>query len=79
MTVPLVSDNEAAKNRVSEIVDELGLEPFDAGPLIHARVLEGMALIYMVPYMSGRRQDAFEYYFRRGAAPEKSEGVRPAG
>ena len=37
-----------------------------------------MSVLYMVPYLSGERGEAFEYYFRKGAAPEKSEGVRPA-
>jgi hypothetical protein len=37
-----------------------------------------MAILYLVPYVNGRRQDAFEYHLRRGTAPKESKGVRPA-
>jgi hypothetical protein len=78
VTIPLASDDTAAKAQVASLVSKMGLEPLDVGPLRHARVLEGMSLLYMVPYMNGRREDAFEYYLRRGAAPKQSSGVRPA-
>jgi hypothetical protein len=78
VTIPLAGDDTAAKAQVASLVSKMGLEPLDVGPLRHARVLEGMSLLYMVPYMSGRREDAFEYYLRRGAAPKQSSGVRPA-
>ena len=35
-------------------------------------------MIYMVPYMSGRRADAFEFHLRKGAAPRDSQAMRPA-
>jgi hypothetical protein len=78
VTVPLVGDDVAAKQRVAALVERMGFEPIDLGPLRHARVLEGMAVLYMVPYLSGRRADAFEYHLRRGTAPAASTGVRPA-
>jgi hypothetical protein len=37
-----------------------------------------MTLLYMVPYMSGRRDEAFEYHLRRGTAPRQTQGLRPA-
>src|SRR5690606_35993355 len=42
VTVPLSGDDVAAKRRVARLVDDVGLEPLDVGPLASARYLEEM-------------------------------------
>jgi len=42
VTVPIVGDDRAAKQRVAALAREIGLEAVDVGPLRHARILEGL-------------------------------------
>ena len=41
----VAGDDQAAKDKVLEFVESIGFRPIDAGPLVMARVLEGMALL----------------------------------
>lgn len=78
VTIPLVGDDADAKQKVAALIEKMGFETVDVGPLRHARQLEGLAVLYMYPYMSGRRDQAFEIHLRRGSAPKASTGLRPA-
>lgn len=41
----VASDDQDAKDKTLEFVESIGFRPIDAGPLVMARVLEGMALL----------------------------------
>ena len=64
VTVPLASDDPVAKERVRVLVEKLGFETADVGPLRLSRELEGMVVLHLVPIMQNRREDLWEYYFR---------------
>ncbi|MBM3516027.1 MAG: NADPH-dependent F420 reductase [Alphaproteobacteria bacterium] len=74
----LAANDADAKARASEIVTAMGFEAVDAGPIKNARVLEGMSTLYMVPYMSGKQDQRFEYAVRR-TGHVKLGPVRTAG
>lgn len=43
----VAADDEDAKRTVLAFVESIGLRPFDVGPLVNARTLEGMAWIHI--------------------------------
>lgn len=79
ISVPIASDSPDAKLTVARIVDELGLDPVDFGPLRMARSIEALQMIYMIPYVQ-RRKAMWEFTFRRSnhwACHAASESLVP--
>jgi len=64
VTVPIASDDRAAKEEVGRIVAAMGLDSVDGGPLRMSREIEALQRLYMVPLLQGRRA-AWEIYNRR--------------
>ncbi len=75
----LAGNHVDAKQTVAKLANSLGFEANDIGPIRQARYLEGMAALYLTPYLQGRMKDAFEFYLRTGASPQESKGVKAAG
>ena len=63
VTVPIVGDDRAAKERVAALAREIGLEAVDVGPLRHARIIEGLHYLRANAY-GGR----INYHFPRDRA-----------
>jgi predicted dinucleotide-binding enzyme len=64
VSVALASDDDDALQKVRQIAERMGYPTVDVGPLRHARHLEGMIVLMVVPAMEERGQDSWEYYFR---------------
>ena len=65
VSIPLVGDDAAAKATVAELVEGMGLEPIDLGPLRHARHVEGMLLVWIYNRYAGGAGPAFDYHLRK--------------
>ncbi len=63
ISILLVGDSADAKRFVAGLVEGMGLEPIDLGPLRHARIVEGMLILWI----NNRyvRREPFEYHLRK--------------
>ena len=55
-TVMIAADDRAAKEAAGRLLHDIGLDPWDAGPLRHAQSLEALLRLYFVPLVQGRDQ-----------------------
>ena len=62
ISIPLVGNDEAAKQRVAELVAGMGLLPIDLGDVDNARWIEGMTVLWINNRIAGR--PGFEYHLR---------------
>lgn len=65
VSIPLVGDNAEAKATVAALVEGMGLEAIDLGPLRYARHVEGMLLVWIHNRFYGGGGPAFDYYLRK--------------
>ncbi len=63
VSIPLVGDNAQAKARVADLVEGMDLEPIDLGPLVHARWVEGMLIVW-INNRYGSDRESFEFHLR---------------
>jgi len=61
VSVPIVGDDAEANAFVVELVDAIGLEPIELGPLRYARMVEGM---YILWGNANTLERGFNYYLR---------------
>ena len=66
VTVPIVGDDSVAKAVVAGLIEGMGLEPIDLGPVRYAHVVEGMYLVWGNARALG---NPFHYHLR----PESPE------
>lgn len=66
VTIPIVGDDEDAKDVVAELVEGMDLEVMDLGPLRYARMLEEMLVVWA---NARSRGTPYNYYLR----PEPAE------
>jgi predicted dinucleotide-binding enzyme len=64
VTLPIASNDKAAKEKVARIVAAMGLDPVDFGPLRMAREIEILQQVYMIPLVQNRPWN-WEFAFRR--------------
>ena len=62
VTVPIVGDDPDAKAVVSGLIEGMGLEPVDLGPLRYAHVVEGMYIVWGNARALG---NPFHYHLRQ--------------
>ena len=64
VSIPLVGDNAEAKATVASLVEGIGLEPIDVGPIRHAHIVEGMLILWLNnQYVTGQ---PFDFHLRKG-------------
>ena len=76
-TALIAGDDAEAKNAVAQLAGDLGLEPFDVGPLYEARYLEAFAMLYIdMVYVHGHDPHfTFSVITRKAPAEMEREAV----
>lgn len=64
VSIPLAGDSDAAKATVAKLVDGMGLEPIDVGPIENSRWVEGMAIL-LINNSFGSDRPGFDFHLRQ--------------
>lgn len=62
VTIPIVGDDAAARAKVAKLVEAIGFETIDLGPIRYAHEVEGMLVLWINARI---KNTPFEYYLRR--------------
>lgn len=62
VTIPLVGDDAAAKAKVAQLVEAIGFQTIDLGPIRYAHEVEGMLVLWINARIKGT---PFDFYLRR--------------
>lgn len=65
VTIPIVGNNDAAKATVAKMIEGIGMEAIDLGPIQYAHEVEGMLIVWANARLSG---NPFDYHLRRTPA-----------
>ncbi len=63
ITIPFAGADRRAKERVAQLISELGLDPLNAGPLVAARYIENLLWFEVACNLNNRKP--FELYMRQ--------------
>ncbi len=61
ITIPIAGNNAASKENVTKLLNQIGFEAVDVGPIEYSEQIEGMLIVWMNARLNGH---AFNYYFR---------------
>jgi NADPH-dependent F420 reductase len=64
VSIPLAGNSDQAKQTVAELVEGMGLEAIDVGPVENAHWIEGM-LILWINNRYGPERESFDYHLRK--------------
>ncbi len=64
VTIPLAGNSDEAKARVAELVEAMGLEALDVGPVENAHWVEGMLMLW-INNRYGSDRPNFDYHLRK--------------
>jgi predicted dinucleotide-binding enzyme len=64
VSIPLAGNSDQAKQKVAALVEGMGLEAIDVGPVENAHWIEGM-LILWIDNRYGSERESFDYHLRK--------------